>query len=257
MMKFLYLDDSGNSGLNLDDAEQPLFILGGVVIDTEEWQKINEEIQNIKAKYKIQDEIHAIEITNSKGIFKEWSLEKKNNLIKELLNIIVKYKLKIIFFKVIKKNYKAYFKTHFTQAQNKMLKIPPYILAYSYVLQIYEQSLNDDECNGIVISDEQDSDILADNTLKILRVIDEPDIKIKKIIEKNFFINSKESNLIQLADICVYHIKRYYEMEVKENISAKSKENREMFFKIIENNVYNLKLDPTQHKILGFLMNDF
>ena len=97
------MDDSGSSGLNLDDPQQPLLVLGGVVIDDSKWAKVNKQLNEIKGQYGIGgEEIHALEIANSKGIFKGWDYDKKQNFIKQNLQLIADNELKILHFEVIK-----------------------------------------------------------------------------------------------------------------------------------------------------------
>lgn len=169
-MKLFYLDDSGSSGLNLDDKEQPLFVLGGVIIDDKHWKRIDSDIQNLKHKFGVQgrDEMHALDIANSKKAFSDWDFTKKQNFITECLQIISKNNIKTVYFKVIKANYKEYFENNFSTAHQKMVKIPPYIIAYSYILQIAEQYLQEVNDNGILIADEQDTqNIIANDTLTV------------------------------------------------------------------------------------------
>jgi|GEM_PF-3141222 len=252
-MKLFYMDDSGSSGLNLDDPQQPLLVLGGVVIDDSKWAKVNKQLNEIKGQYGIGgEEIHALEIANSKGIFKGWDYNKKQNFIKQNLQLIADNELKILHFEVIKANYKNYFDKNFSRDYKKMLRIPPYIVAYSYILQIAEQYLQNANTNGILIADEQDVNLLANDTLKILRAIDEPEIKINRLVEKSFFINSRESNLLQLSDIVVYYIKRYFEIPLKQ-ISQKSLEERTQMYNIIKSRIYTPTFDIRKHKILGFI----
>lgn len=216
-MKLFYLDDSGSSGLKLDDSQQPLFVLGGVIVDDKYWKQIDSKIQVLKQKFNIQNhEIHALEIANGKGAFKGWDFVRKQDFITQCLQIISKNEIKAVYFKVIKANYKAYFEKNFSKAHQKMVKIPPYILAYSYILQIAEQYLQEADDNGILIADEQDTqNTIANDTLEVLRAINEPEIKINRVVEKSFFINSHDSNLLQLADIFAYYVKRYYEIGLK------------------------------------------
>lgn len=252
-MKLFYLDDSGSSGLNLDDKEQPLFVLGGIVIDDSQWRKVEQEVQSLKDTYGIGEcEIHALEIANGKGAFKDWSYDKKQEFITKCLQLIPKLGLTAIHFNVVKSNYKRYFE-RFSKAHQQMVKIPPYIIAYSYILQIAERYLQAQKANGILIADEQDTHLIANDTLKVLRAINEPEIKVFRIVEKSFFTSSKDSNLLQLADIFVYYVKRYYEIEVKPNLTDKSIDERRRMFKIVKDSVYKAHFDYKTHKILGFI----
>lgn len=41
-MYILYADESGNTGTDYDNKEQPIFVLGGLIIKDKKWHKINE-----------------------------------------------------------------------------------------------------------------------------------------------------------------------------------------------------------------------
>ena len=94
---------------------------------------------------------------------------------------------------------------------------------------------------------------IAKDELKVLRVIEVPDIKIKNIVETSFFTSSKDSNLLQLADIVAYTIKRFLEIFYKNGISDKSKAERGYYFNIIKDNFYNPDIDYVTHPILKYI----
>ena len=254
-MELIYLDDSGSTGTNLDDKEQPLFVLGGVVIKDDKWHQINHKIDEIKKAFGIaEQELHIMEIMNRKGVFKNWDYAQRKELITDCLKVVKDFKIDVVFFKVFKQNYKLYFESRTSAALQKMVKIPPYIIAYYYILLIFDEYLNKKDDYGIVIADEQDKTTqIAKDELKVLRVIDVPDIKIKNIVETSFFTSSKDSNLLQLADIVAYTIKRFLEIFYKNGISDKSKAEREYYFNIIKDNFYNPDIDYVTHPILKYI----
>lgn len=252
-MRLIYLDDSGSSGTNLDDKEQPLFVLGGVIINDKKWHNVNDKIEKIKNDYNIfGKELHIMDIMNCKGCFSSWNYERKKNLVLECLKTIKDFELRVIYFKVLKQNYKVYFENKTSLALQKMLKIPPYIIAYSYILQIAEQYLIQKDDYGILIADEQDTQQIAKDTLNALRLIDEPNIKVSKILETSFFTKSNDSNFLQLADIVAYTIKRYLEINIKE-LKEKSVKERTDFYNVIKDCIYEPKFDYAKHPILKYI----
>lgn len=46
-MKLCYIDESGNTGTNLLDPQQPYFILSGVIVDSKQWRVVNDEIATL------------------------------------------------------------------------------------------------------------------------------------------------------------------------------------------------------------------
>lgn len=68
-MYVLYADEAGNTGVDYDNRQQPIFSLSGIVVDTDEWNNLNDYITE-KQKIIIPEfpdcELHATEIFNSK-----------------------------------------------------------------------------------------------------------------------------------------------------------------------------------------------
>ena len=259
-MNLIYIDDSGNTGKKLDDDLQPLFLLGGFIIDEDDWKKVDKSIEDIKQKYELTDiEIHAIDVINGKKgtPYKDWDYQKKLDFFADMLGVIKKFDLKIVFFSVKKQNFKGYFQSKYGKDFEQQFNISPYLLAFSYILQISDSYLIEKESNGMLILDEQDEwKKPANKTFNILRtIVDEPEIKIEKLLDRSFFVDSSESNMVQLADIVAYNLKRYFECDIKDMSEQKQTE-RKNLYKIIENNIYKPKFDYGKHPILKWLENN-
>jgi len=256
-MKLIYIDDSGNTGKKLDDDLQPLFLLGGFIIDENIWKKVDKQIDKIKNKYEIDTlEIHSIDILNgAKGTpYKEWTYIKKLEFFEDILTIIKKFKLQVIYFSVKKSNFRAYFQAKYGKDFEQQFAISPYLLAFSYILQISDSYLRSEGSNGMLILDEQDEwKKPANKTFNLLRtLVEEPEVKIEKLLDRSFFVDSSESNMIQLADVIAYTTKRYLEIEIKK-ISESKKKERTKLYNIYKANVYKPSFDYGKHSILKWL----
>ncbi len=45
-MHLIYLDESGNTGGNLGDSEQPVFLLGALMVPEECWQDLERDLDD-------------------------------------------------------------------------------------------------------------------------------------------------------------------------------------------------------------------
>lgn len=50
-MYLMYVDESGNTGTDLDNKQQPLFSLTGIVLKDEDWYEINNAFYKKKLKF--------------------------------------------------------------------------------------------------------------------------------------------------------------------------------------------------------------
>jgi len=256
-MQLIYIDDSGNTGKKLDDEQQPLFLLGGFIISEEIWKNVDKEINDLKIKYDIENiEIHSIEIMNGKKgtPYKDWEYSKKIKFFEEVLSIVNTYNLKVIYFSVKKENFKKYFQAKYGKDFEQSFNISPYLLAFSYILQISDSYLIEKNNNGMIILDEQDEwKKPANKTFNILTTLaDEPEVQIEKLLDRSFFVDSSESNMIQLADMLSYTTKRYLETDIK-NMNETKKSEREKLYNIYKDNIYKPTFDYGSHPILKWL----
>jgi hypothetical protein len=50
-MHFFYLDETGDTGTDLENAEQPIFVLGGVTVSDKGWRKTTDAVQNVISEF--------------------------------------------------------------------------------------------------------------------------------------------------------------------------------------------------------------
>lgn len=73
-MKLCYLDETGYTGPNLLDIQQPNYILSGLIIDSTRWRIVNNEIREIQDKAKSLFKPDVIEsIQSSNSCCREWT----------------------------------------------------------------------------------------------------------------------------------------------------------------------------------------
>jgi len=215
-MHLIYLDESGNSGNNLADPQQPIFVLGALVVPEKKWKQIEHDlIEKIDAFFEgsvpENFEIHAHEIRNRVGIFRDIDFEKCIEFRNELMQVAIDHELKFIYRSIAKKRYATWLDRTF----GKGIAINPHIAAYPLVSQTintYLRSLGDDEL-GILINDDN-KEVVSDieRTTKILRA-DSSHLQLDRVIEKGFFIDSSKSHLLQLADLCTFHARKREEVK--------------------------------------------
>src|SRR5580658_1087280 len=79
-MHLVYFDESGQTGNNLRDPVQPIFVLGALVVPESIWLAVEKDLQAAIDQYfpapRPDDfEIHATEISNPrKGFFKQFPI---------------------------------------------------------------------------------------------------------------------------------------------------------------------------------------
>ena len=97
-MHFYYLDEAGCTGADLDNRQQPIFILGGVSVRDEGWNITQKEFAKILSDYfgnNIPEgfELHAEELLSpdGNGPFRDHGRERRNKLTKDVLSLLAKY----------------------------------------------------------------------------------------------------------------------------------------------------------------------
>lgn len=216
-MYLLYFDESGNSGNNLADPQQPVFVLGALIVHESVWQAIETDLDSalslhVRSPRPIGFEVHAGDLRQGTGAFKGVSIASRIALRDEWLNLAAKHKLHFIYRAIRKSLYERWMKATF----GSNISVNPHLAAFSLGAQVannYLRTLSKDAL-GIIISDEN-HEVVDDleRFLKLLRA-ESGMLRLDRIIEKGFFIDSKTSLLIQLADLCTLHARKQEERQI-------------------------------------------
>lgn len=208
-MYLMYADESGNTGTDYDNKQQPIFVLGIVIINDTDWHKINYLFSEGKKEicpFFEKNELHANEIFNSKKTSYFGKNDWLDNLkiLEKLVDLILTFDIEFEYVVIDKKDYKKKMKEKY----NNKIKIDPYLYAFFHFYNDmceYLQKINE---NGFIFLDQI---LKIDKELyKIYPTFHTDD---HNIIEHPFFLNSDNSNFIQMADIFAFYVNKYYSIK--------------------------------------------
>jgi Protein of unknown function (DUF3800) len=222
-MHLIYIDESGNTGCNLADPQQPVFVLGALVVPESSWQAIEKELEAAILAHgpsgaTADFEIHGGDLRQGTGAFKGVPVANRLALSDAWLKIAGKYKLQFIYRAIVKKRYERWMLSAFGAG----ITVNPHLAAFPLVAQVANNLLRTLGRNilGIIISDEN-REVVGDieRFQKLLRLT--PGLlHLDRIIEKGFFIDSRKSRLLQLSDLCTLYARKNEERKL--GLPAKS-----------------------------------
>jgi len=217
-MHLVYIDESGQTGTNLRDTVQPVFLLGALVVPESVWLVLEKDLQaavekSFPAPRPEDFEIHATEISNPRhGYFKKLSIGHRLAFRDEWFRLAQKHGLKFVYRAISKKR----FQTWIIKTFGPGVSINPHVAAFPLVARVVDDLLKSLPGSplGIFISDEN-REVVGDveKAIHILRGTDGV-LKLGQIIEKGFFIESEKSLILQLCDLCVYTARRKEEQKL-------------------------------------------
>lgn len=208
-MQILYADESGSTGTDYDNKEQPIFVLGGVVVEKDKWHEINDIFNQEKKKILpiLSDyEIHTNELFNSskKSIFDKYDWKENLIVLEKLVEAIEKLDIKFTYVIIDKKEMKRAISLKY----GSKLKLDPYIIAFCATYVKFMTYLEESNKKGIIFLDE---------IIKIPELLNYLyptfDSVNKNIIEKAVFLKSKDTNFIQIADIWAFYANKYIQIK--------------------------------------------
>lgn len=216
-MHLIYFDESGNSGTNLADPQQPVFVLGALIVPENAWQAVETDLERSLDRHlppprATAFEIHAGDLRQGTGHFKGVSVVKRIAIRDEWLQVAANHRLRFIYRAITKSRYERWMKSAF----GSNISVNPHLAAFPLVAQVannYLRGLSKDAL-GIIISDDN-REVVDDieRFLKLLRATPGA-LRLDRIIEKGFFIDSRKSLLIQLADLCTLHARKEEERKI-------------------------------------------
>ena len=212
----IYLDESGQSGNNLNGPSQPIFVLAALVVPEARWLPVEKELLAAVATFfppprPDRFEIHATALRNREGYFRQFSVTHRLGFRDLCLQIAQQRGLKLIYRAIAKKRFQNWVLATFGTG----VLINPHVFAFPLVARVGDEYLKSLPSGpfGIFISDEN-REITGDieKAIRLLRGA-EGTLKLGQIIEKGFFINSATSLLTQLFDVCAYSARKSEEVQ--------------------------------------------
>lgn len=204
-MYILYADESGNTGTDYDNKDQPIFVLGAFLIEHDKWHKTNNYFNKRKVEicnHFKDNEIHTNEIFSPphKSIFhiKNW----QNNLqiLDNIVDLILELDIEFRFVALDKKM----FKINMHNKLGNYIKVDPYIYSFCMLYKFVSQDLDKKNDKGIIFLDE-----LINVPEYINKIYPEISINNQSIIEQALFLKSKDTNFIQIADVFSFYVCQY------------------------------------------------
>lgn len=222
-MYLIYLDESGNSGVNLQDPQQPIFVLCALVVPEDKWLPVEIELQDSIDRFFPQPrpagfEVHTNELINPRGYFRTFPVQHRLDFLQEWMTIAESNGLKVIYRAIAKKRLAQWIQNTYGAGVN----INPHVVAFPLVAQVINSYLKSEPGSplGILIADEnKDVEYDIEKAIRLLRV-DKSHLRLSQIIEKGFFVESHKSFFLQLCDLCAFCARRMEEQKAGVPVKA-------------------------------------
>lgn len=205
-MYLMYADESGSTGTDYDNKQQPVFSLAGICVEDCKWHEINNKFEEEKIKIYPEfkdNEIHATELFNAprSSIFNKYSWRENLNALERIVDLITSLDLTIYNTSIDKQGFKKHIAYKFCNS----IKLDPYLYAFGNMYYSFNENLLALNSYGIIFTDEIQS---VTDGLELLY----PKLKEDKdnIIEKSLYLDSKKNNFIQIADVCALYFNKYW-----------------------------------------------
>src|SRR5580700_8823330 len=120
-MHLIYLDESGNSGMNLNDPQQPVFVLCALILAEDHWQPLEADLHKILDDRfpnwrSIPDfEIHGADLRTGRGNFRGMSVADRIAFRDSWMRAGIKHEIRLIHRPIHKKLYANWLVSTFGQ----------------------------------------------------------------------------------------------------------------------------------------------
>jgi hypothetical protein len=210
-MRLVYCDESGNTGNNLDDQDQPILVVGALIVPEECWQSLESDLELALAErlpaFNPLSEVHSSDLRRGAGPMKGIPVAERVALRDAWLDLARHHALKFVYRSIEKKKYKIWQNETFGAG----VAINPQIAAFALVSLVVNEFLVAQKALGIFIIDEsKEVGRDVEKSIRQLRLTPGP-LRLSQIIEKGFFIDSTKSRVLQLCDLCVLQARKLEE----------------------------------------------
>jgi hypothetical protein len=202
-MHFLYVDESGKSGLH--DQAQPFFVLGGLAIHDSQWvpmeHDLNDRIDALVPPPRNHDwELHMADMFHGNRLFDGVPRATRRALWEAVLDVLDQHQATLIFVAIDKAALRAKY----------AFPSPPETIAYRYMMERFNTFLGRREDQlGMIVSDDQKG---AEDTIRKAhseyRKHGTGYAVLDHIIETPFFAPSHWSRMLQVIDVAAWFCNR-------------------------------------------------
>ena len=221
-MHFFYLDETGCNGADLNTAQEPIFVLGGISVKDQGWVATTEAIESLIKAYFAPNpvpnnfELHAHELLSPSGDgpFAGHARNSRNQLALDLLDLLQSRSHQVHFIAIDKSKMSA----EGTGTEHTVYDARiPYLLGFDYMTTLINKYVKDrlgHTARGIIILDEKD--MFDDDIAKITRYRRFEVAKtnrIKWLVEFSYPIDSQKHPRIQLSDLAIFCIRKFLELD--------------------------------------------
>jgi Protein of unknown function (DUF3800) len=203
-MYFIYLDEAGNTGKDLDNEQQPFHFISGIILHESKMQSIENDVKFLLPdllpySQNFDFELHASDIIAGKSYFKHYKLKQRLELMSKIVDIALKHEIIIYSQGVNKQKHKLKYLNPFH----------PHNVCFMYLIEKLDKFLEAEKKKGIIIMDKCESveqSIIDDCKSYRNKGTSYGFIKrdIKNIVDNVMYANSYNSCYIQLADCLTY-----------------------------------------------------
>ena len=209
-MHLIYLDESGNTGNNLNDPDQPVFVLCALIVPESHWLDLERDLLRLLDEHlprrSEHAEVHASDLRTGRGAFAGMSVPERIAFRDDWLRVAQKLRLPVIYRAIAKSRYQVWLKETFGPG----VVINPHVAAFPMLATVIDDYLRSlpERPLGMFISDDN-REIVPDveKSIRILRGT-EGKLRLNQIVEKGFFIDSRHSLPLQLCDLVAMSLRK-------------------------------------------------
>jgi len=220
-MHFFYLDEAGCTGNDLNNSEQPIFVLGGLSVRDAGWNATKTKLDSIIKDYFAGSipnnfELHSYELLSpcGEGPFSGHSRERRNQLVKTILNLLSDRSHAIHLYSVDKAKL---FSESCGVDMFYDLNIP-YLISYDYMITYinwYVKEHLGQTARGLLIIDIKSEFQAHIEKITNTRRFGLPSSqRVKWIAEFSYPVDSFKNPMVQLSDLVVFCTKKFLEIEL-------------------------------------------
>lgn len=218
-MHFFYLDESGCTGADLGNPEQPIFVLGGISVKAQGWRETTDQFRRAIDDFfggQVPDgfELHASQLVNGEGFFASYAREERNALAHRFLDIIKERKHAVQFVAIDK----AKLAQVLPGEGHPIVRCEiPYLLGFNYMvtyIERYAKLVLGRTVRAMIILDQKDMYHTDVDAITNYRRYQVPKVRrLKWLVEFSYPVDSVRHPMVQVSDLVIFLTRKFLEVE--------------------------------------------